>query len=286
MIELVSNNKDISIINENSNKINLTSNYSNINLTTEEENIELKDDKNYIEFSASSAVVVDSPVKSVNGKVGDVVLTAADVGALPDTTIIPDTTGLATESYVDIKASEEVTARVTADILLQNKIDVVEANYKEADTELQTRLDAEVEVRAENHLAMRAECKAEVDEVKALVTAETTRALAVESELESAIEAETVNRDKAIKEAVEAIPSADLTGYATEIYVDNKINNLPIPDTSGLASIGYVDTKIADVVGTAPEALDTLNELAAALGNDKNFSTTISNEIGKKVDKV
>lgn len=43
----------------------------------------------------------DAPVDSVNGKTGEVVLTAADVGALPDTTVIPSTSGLATETYVN-----------------------------------------------------------------------------------------------------------------------------------------------------------------------------------------
>lgn len=44
---------------------------------------------------------VDIPVESVNGKTGAVVLSAADVGALPANTVIPSTSGLATETYVD-----------------------------------------------------------------------------------------------------------------------------------------------------------------------------------------
>ena len=46
------------------------------------------------------------------------------------------------------------------------------------------------------------------------------------------------------------------------------------------------DQKIADLVSSAPETLDTLNELAAALGDDPNFATTVANQIGTKVDKV
>lgn len=57
-------------------------------------------------------------------------------------------------------------------------------------------------------------------------------------------------------------------------------------DISHLASETYVDTKISDVVNSAPETLDTLNELAKALGNDENFSTTVATQIGTKVDKV
>jgi hypothetical protein len=46
----------------------------------------------------------------------------------------------------------------------------------------------------------------------------------------------------------------------------------------------YTDTSIANLVDTAPSTLDTLNELAAALGDDPNFATTISTQIGLKLD--
>ena len=48
----------------------------------------------------------------------------------------------------------------------------------------------------------------------------------------------------------------------------------------------YADQKIAEVVGSSPEALDTLQELAGALGDDPNFAATVAGQIGKKVDKV
>ena len=59
-----------------------------------------------------------------------------------------------------------------------------------------------------------------------------------------------------------------------------------ITNDSGFATETYVDTKVAGVVNSAPETLDTLNELAEALGNDPNFATTMATELGKKVDKV
>ncbi len=46
------------------------------------------------------------------------------------------------------------------------------------------------------------------------------------------------------------------------------------------ALTSYVDTKVSDLVNSAPGTLDTLNELAAALGDDANFSTTILSTIG------
>lgn len=48
----------------------------------------------------------------------------------------------------------------------------------------------------------------------------------------------------------------------------------------------YVDQKVAELVDSSPEALNTLNELAAALGDDPNFATTVTNEIAKKADKT
>ena len=45
----------------------------------------------------------------------------------------------------------------------------------------------------------------------------------------------------------------------------------------------YTDTEIANLVDSAPTTLDTLNELAAALGDDANFSTTVTNSIATKL---
>jgi len=46
----------------------------------------------------------------------------------------------------------------------------------------------------------------------------------------------------------------------------------------------YVDTAVAGLVASAPGTLDTLNELAAALGDDANFATTVTNSIATKAD--
>ena len=55
-----------------------------------------------------------------------------------------------------------------------------------------------------------------------------------------------------------------------------------IPSVEGLASEEYVDDRFEELTGAAPEALDTLEELAKALGEDANFSATIIEELGKK----
>ena len=57
-------------------------------------------------------------------------------------------------------------------------------------------------------------------------------------------------------------------------------------ELGNLPTSTYVDEKISALVNGSPETLDTLNELAAALGSDPNFATTIANQLGNKVDKV
>ena len=52
---------------------------------------------------------------------------------------------------------------------------------------------------------------------------------------------------------------------------------------SDAATKTYVDAEVAAVLDAAPAALDTLNELAAALGDDANFSTTVTNSIAAKL---
>jgi hypothetical protein len=67
-------------------------------------------------------------------------------------------------------------------------------------------------------------------------------------------------------------------------YLDyNNFTNTPtIPSLSGYATESYVGTQISNLVDSAPSTLDTLNELAAALGDDANFSTTVTNSIATK----
>ena len=92
------------------------------------------------------------------------------------------------------------------------------------------------------------------------------------------------------KSVLDGITSDKVTEWNNKSTFDGNYNNLTnkpaIPSIDGLASETYVDTKISDVVNSAPETLNTLNELAKALGNDENFSTTITTQIGTKVDKV
>lgn len=73
------------------------------------------------------------------------------------------------------------------------------------------------------------------------------------------------------------------TGAVSATYDGSNTVNVNIPQ--GVTN-EEVDSKIAALVNSAPETLDTLNELAEALGNDPNFATTIATQLGNKVDKV
>src|SRR6056300_474169 len=69
----------------------------------------------------------------------------------------------------------------------------------------------------------------------------------------------------------------DLTGKAVTVATATAGDN----DTT-VASTAFVSTAIANLTDSAPAALDTLNELAAALNDDANFSTTVTNSIALK----
>ena len=54
-------------------------------------------------------------------------------------------------------------------------------------------------------------------------------------------------------------------------------------NSTKIATTAYTDTAISNLVDSSPSALNTLNELAAALGDDANFSTTVTNSIATKM---
>lgn len=103
-----------------------------------------------------------------------------------------------------------------------------------------------------------------------------------------------------VQEQVASIPTPDVSGQIAEhnAYVaahsdireaiPTKVSEL-INDAcyltqhqslEGYATEAYVDNKVSSLVDSAPETLNTLNELATALGDDPNFATTLATQIG------
>ncbi|MBA8064919.1 phage tail protein [Citrobacter freundii] len=76
------------------------------------------------------------------------------------------------------------------------------------------------------------------------------------------------------------LASPALTGTPTAPTAAQTANNTQIATTA------FVKAAVAGLVGSSPEALDTLNELAAALGNDPNFATTVMTALAGKMDKA
>ena len=76
--------------------------------------------------------------------------------------------------------------------------------------------------------------------------------------------------------------------YDSEVVRLNKTIEVPAVTVDGkeIATQSFVATKIAEMVNSSPETLDTLAEIATALGNDPNFATTIMTMLGNKADKV
>ena len=104
-----------------------------------------------------------------------------------------------------------------------------------------------------------------------LVSAEEERATAAEAANKKAVEDEATartNADNALDARLDKLEGSG-AGSVAKALADAK---------------SYADTKVAGILDSAPETLNTLNELAAALGDDPNFATTVMTEIGKKAN--
>lgn len=98
------------------------------------------------------------------------------------------------------------------------------------------------------------------------------------------------SRDDTVRDMVDAISDeiASEGGGVSQDQLDQTVKDITksygIADQTVLTSAeSYTDQKIADVVDGSPEALDTLYELAKALGDDPNFATTLMDLIGQKL---
>ena len=98
------------------------------------------------------------------------------------------------------------------------------------------------------------------------------------------------SRDDTVRDMVDAISDeiASGGGGVSQDQLDQTVKDITksygIADQTVLTSAeSYTDQKIADVVDGSPETLDTLYELAKALGDDSNFATTVMDQIGQKL---
>jgi len=161
------------------------------------------------------------------------------------------------------KVAAEASTREAADLALSGRLDVIEG----ADSVEGSVAKAEADAKAytdtrEAAITTAYQAYADTAEADAISTA-----AADASDKANAAQAAATTASNAYTDAREAAITTAYQAYADQAEVDAK---------------SYTDTKISEVVDAAPGTLDTLNELAAALGDDANFSTTITNTLATK----
>jgi hypothetical protein len=120
----------------------------------------------------------------------------------------------------------------------------------------------------------------QLDGLSSDITSEESARTAADTTLQSNIDTVATNLSNEISTTnseISALQSADTT---LQSNIDTEEAARIAGDASTLSSAqSYTDTAVANLIDSAPAALDTLNELAAALGDDANFATTVTNQI-------
>jgi hypothetical protein len=85
------------------------------------------------------------------------------------------------------------------------------------------------------------------------------------------------------EQVMDAIALSLTAGTGITKTYDDVANTITVAvDTSSIATQSYVTTAISNLIDSSPALLNTLNEIAAAIGNDANFATTITNALALK----
>jgi hypothetical protein len=167
-----------------------------------------------------------------------------------------------------------------------SKLDGIEANATADQTASEIR--TLVESATDSNVFTDAD-HSKLDGIEASATADQT-ASEIRTLVESASDSNVfTDADHTKLNAIEDNATADQT--ASEILtavktVDGATSGLDadlLDGQHGSYYTGYADTAVSNLVDSAPSTLDTLNELAAALGDDANFSTTVTNSIATKM---
>lgn len=182
--------------------------------------------------------------------------------------------------------SNETTARINADLTLQTKVDVaegkVDAEVERAKAQEKLISDELKDVK-DNATSKHSELSDSIGEVSANLTLEIAERKAQDKVLSDALEI--VNGD------VETNGSIKKSLADSKAYTDAEIAKLSLQKDSEIADTlkSYatnesVDKKISDVIGTAPEALDTLGKLSNALSQDSDAITAINGVLEGKAN--
>ena len=269
-------------------------------------------------FRVKNGLVVEGTVATVNGNdiltkdqadldyITSLVGGSADSTATPDTLVLRDENGdfaanEITAASVVLNGSDLATTLSNNDTAAQGYADDAEtgavataaadatskANAAQAAAEATAAADATAKADAAEADAITAANLYTDGRETAITTAYQGYADQAEADAISTAAADATSKANAAQSAAEATASADATSKANtaesnaNTYTDNLIGDGTVDGTAGNTVKDRIDTAVANLVGGAPELLDTLDEIAAAIADDENFSTTVVSDIAQ-----
>lgn len=186
--------------------------------------------------------------------------------------------------------SKEVADRTNADNALQGKIDQEAKARTSADQVLQNNIDSEATARAAQDLVL----DHKIEDVKLQGQADKAQLLeAIATETQARKDADTALDNKKVdkregysltKNDFTDILKAKLDGIEEKANYITKLSELV--NDMDFQNEEQVNAAIQKIVGSAPEVLDTLKEIADALGNDPNFAATITKKLAALTEEI
>ena len=212
------------------------------------------------------------------------------------------------DAALESKLSDEVVNRKAADETLQNSITKEVADRTNADNTLQVNIDKEAQARESADQVLQTNINSEAatrtaqDQIldqKITALSEKTDGdksdvlAAIESEKEARIAADAdLNSKKVDKREGYSLTKNDFTDLllAKLNGIEEHANYITLvsqlANDAGYQTEAEVEAAIEKIIGSAPEVLDTLEEIAKALGDDPNFASTITKKLAAITEKV